>query len=129
MKLMIVDDHAATRSLIREMIGHFADTILECASGEEAALRCAEFQPDLVTMDLNMRMTDGLETTRQILAQYPHSRVIVITQCDTPASRAAAMRAGACHFFAKDNLSRLLQHLQRSQAGRGTGDRPPATIL
>ena|ERR1043166_5942067 len=113
MKLMIVDDHAETRSLIRETIGHFAEEIVECASGEEASLRCAEFRPDLVTMDLNMKLTDGLEATRRILARHPQSRVIVITQLDSAESRAAALQAGACHFFAKENLSGLLQYLER----------------
>ena len=113
MKLMIVDDHAETRGLIREMIGHFADEILECVSGEEAATRCAEFRPDLVTMDLNMRMTNGLEATRRILSRHPAARVIVITDSNSVKTRAAAVQAGACHFFAKDNLAGLLQYLDR----------------
>jgi len=113
MKLLIVDDHAETRSLIRETIGHFADEIFECASGEEAASWCAEFRPDLVTMDVSMKMTDGLETTRRILARHPESRVIVLTTFDSTRTRTAAFQAGACHFFAKDNLAGLLEYLDR----------------
>jgi CheY-like chemotaxis protein len=115
MKLMIVDDHAETRELIREAIGHFADEVLECANGAEATAQCADFCPDLVTMDLHMPMTDGLEATRQLLAEHPAARVIVITQSNSASSRAAAARAGACHFFAKDNLAGLLQYLERQQ--------------
>ena len=82
-KLMIVDDHAETRALIRELIGHYVDEIRECTNGEEAATQCAEFRPDLVTMDLNMPLTGGLEATRRILEHHPEARVIVITQSDT----------------------------------------------
>jgi len=114
-KLMIVDDHAETRVLIRELIGRFADEIRECANGKEAATQCADFRPDLVTMDLNMPLTGGLEATRRILASNPDARVIVITQFDTPEFRLAASRAGACHFFSKNNLISLLRYLEQQE--------------
>jgi len=112
-KLMIVDDHAETRALIRELIGHYVDEIRECANGEEAATQCAEFRPDLVTMDLNMPLTGGLEATRRILEQHPEARVIVITQTDTAENRKAAVHAGACHFFSKNNLIALLAYVRQ----------------
>jgi DNA-binding NarL/FixJ family response regulator len=112
-KLMIVDDHAETRALIRELIGHYVDEIRECANGEEAATQCAEFRPDLVTMDLNMPLTGGLEATRRILEHHPEARVIVITQTDTAENRKAAIHAGACHFFSKNNLIALLAYVRQ----------------
>jgi DNA-binding NarL/FixJ family response regulator len=112
-KLMIVDDHAETRALIRELIGHYVDDIRECANGEEASAECADFHPDLVTMDLNMPLTGGLEATRRILARHPGTRVIVITQHDSIEFRQAANRAGACHFFSKNNLFSLLSYVKQ----------------
>jgi len=113
LKLMIVDDHAETRALIRELIGHYVHEILECTNGEEAATQCADFRPDLVTMDLNMPLTGGLEATRRILAHHPDARVIVITQNDTTENRKAAVLAGACHFFSKTNLISLLSYVRQ----------------
>ena len=110
---MIVDDHAETRALIRELIGHYVHEILECTNGEEAATQCADFRPDLVTMDLNMPLTGGLEATRRILAHHPDARVIVITQNDTTENRKAAVLAGACHFFSKTNLISLLSYVRQ----------------
>jgi len=110
---MIVDDHAETRALIRELIGHYVDEIVECANGEEATIQCSEFRPDLVTMDLNMPMTGGLEATRRILEHHPDARVIVITQSDTSENRKAAIRAGACHFFSKNNLISVLSYVRQ----------------
>jgi DNA-binding NarL/FixJ family response regulator len=112
-KLMIVDDHAETRSLIRELIGDYVNEIRECANGEEAATQCAEFHPDLVTMDLNMPLTGGLEATRRILSRQSDTRIIVITQFDTLEFRRAASRAGACHFFSKTNLIGLLSYVRQ----------------
>ncbi len=113
---MIVDDHAETRALIRELIGYYVDEIRECINGEEAANQCAEFKPDLVTMDLNMPLTGGLESTRRILARHPQARVIVITQFDTVEYRRAATRAGACHFFSKNNLISLLSYIKQQSS-------------
>ena len=113
LKLMIVDDHKETRALIRELIGNYVDEILECADGAEAAAQCAEFRPDLVTMDLNMPLTGGLEATRRILEHHPEARVIVITQTDTAENRKAAVRAGACHYFSKNNLIALLSYVRQ----------------
>lgn len=112
MKLMIVDDNAGCRELIRDVIGGFADEIIECEDGTEAANECARFRPDLVTMDLNMPLTGGLEATRRVLAQHPAARVIVVSQYDGPEFRLAASNAGACHFYSKSNLAGLLRHLQ-----------------
>jgi len=110
---MIVDDHAETRTLIRELVGHYVDEIRECTNGEEAASQCTEFRPDLVTMDLNMPLKGGLEATRRILARNPATRVIVITQFDSAEYRLAAAQAGACHFFSKNNLFALLSYVKR----------------
>jgi DNA-binding NarL/FixJ family response regulator len=115
-KLMIVDDHAQTRALIRDLIGHYVDEIRECVNGEEAATQCAEFRPDLVTMDLNMPLVGGLESTRRILARHPATRVIVITQFDSVEYRQAASSAGACHFFSKNNLVSLLSYVKQQSS-------------
>lgn len=112
MKLMIVDDNAGCREMIRDLIGGFAEEIVECENGAEAAVQCAQFRPDLVTMDLNMPLTGGLEATRRVLAAYPAARVIVVSQYDGPEFRMAASHAGACHFYSKNNLAGLLRHLQ-----------------
>ena len=74
LKLMIVDDHAETRALIRELIGHYVDEIVECVNGEEAATKCAEF---------------------------------------TTENRKAAIHAGACHFFSKNNILALLSYVRQ----------------
>ena len=48
MKLLIVDDHAGVRKLIRELMGHRTTEIRECSDGQEAIRICGEFAPDFV---------------------------------------------------------------------------------
>jgi CheY-like chemotaxis protein len=123
MKLMIVDDHVRTREFIRETIGPFVAEVCECASGEEAIARCAEFKPDLVTMDLQMQPMNGLQATRQLLLRHPAARVVMVTQSDLTTLRLAAAQAGADHFIHKDDLSELRDYaeeqMRRQAAARG----------
>ena len=104
---MIVDDHAEMRRLLRSMLGDLASEFTECADGAEAVAAFAHQRPDWTIMDISMKGMDGLEATRRILKQFAGSRIMMLTQHDTPQMRAAALEAGACAFISKDNLGQL----------------------
>jgi len=104
---MIVDDHAEMRRLLRSLLDDLASEFTECADGTEAVAAFARQRPDWTLMDIAMKGMDGLEATRRILKQFPGSRILMLTQHDTPQMRAAALEAGACAFISKDNLDQL----------------------
>ena len=107
MKIMIVDDHAEMRRLLRSVLGELATEFTECADGAEAVAAFARQQPDWTIMDITMKGMDGLEATRRIHKQFTAARIVVLTQYDAPQMRAAALEAGACVFLSKDNLNQL----------------------
>ena len=109
---MIVDDHAEMRRLLHSLLGELASEFTECADGAEAVAAFARQRPDWTIMDIAMKGVDGLEATRRILKQFASSRILVLTQHDTPQMRAAALEAGACEFISKDNLGQLATILQ-----------------
>jgi len=104
---MIVDDHAEMRRLLRTMLGELASEFTECADGAQAVVEFALQRPDWTIMDIAMKGMNGLEATRRILNQFAGSKIVVLTQHDTPQMRAAALEAGACAFVSKDNLDQL----------------------
>jgi CheY-like chemotaxis protein len=104
---MIVDDHAEMRRLLRSMLEELASEVTECADGAQAVAAFARQRPDWTIMDIAMKGMDGLEATRRILQQFANSRIMMLTQHDTPQMRAAALEAGACAFVSKDNLAQL----------------------
>jgi two-component system response regulator DesR len=107
MKLMIVDDHAGMRATIRQLVCAPGDTVVECASGDDALTAFTSFKADCVTVDVSMPGKCAFKTIRAIRETHPNTRVICVTSHDLPDYRRAAYEAGAAGFVLKDNLSDL----------------------
>jgi DNA-binding NarL/FixJ family response regulator len=112
MNLLIVDDHAGVRALIKDIVGTMAAQIRECASGEDAVTLCKTFSPDCVTMDLRMGAMHGLVAVQHIRQLYPAANIVVVTQFDHETLRERAQQAGADGFVTKDNLTMLKSYLE-----------------
>ena len=112
--VMIVEDDARVRSMIRRIIDDIVVSIYECAGGEEAVELYSRIRPDLVLMDLRMEGVDGLSATRTIRDASPEARIIIVTSYDAPDLREAAREAGAMDYVVKDDLSRLRSIIKRA---------------
>lgn len=115
LKLLIVDDYAPMRRLLRSMLSVVEGHICECADGAAAVEICRELQPAWVTMDLQMPAMDGLATTKKVLGVSPATRVIIVTDFDRPTLRSAAQNAGAIAYVLKENLLALADILRTGQ--------------
>ena len=124
MKIMIVDDHAEMRRLLRNALHHLTSEFVECADGAEAVTVFSQQHPDWTIMDVTMKGMDGLEATRRIRTQSPSARILVLTQHDTPAIRREAWEAGACAFLSKDRLIEIETVLSGS-SGIGSREQAP----
>jgi DNA-binding NarL/FixJ family response regulator len=101
-RILIADDRPATRSGLKALLTLFAqvEVVGEAANGQESVDLVAEHKPDVVLMDMQMPVMDGLEATRRIKQQWPEVRVIVLTIYTK--YRAQALAAGADAFLLKD---------------------------
>ena len=101
-RVLIVDDHPVFRFGLRALLQSEEGIAVvgEAASGAEAVEQAVALQPDVVLMDLNLPDINGVEATRQLLAQAPQVAVLVITMFDDD-SLFAAMRAGARGYLLK----------------------------
>jgi len=108
--LLIVDDNAAMRQLIRRVVSDLADSIEECSDGAEALAAYERHHfggGDLVLMDIEMPGMDGLTATRQLRAAHPEARIVIVTRHNDEELRGAALQDGACGFVPKENLLEL----------------------
>ena len=116
LKLLIVDDHAALRQMVRQLFDAREVTILEAATGEEAVALFSAEHPDWVVMDMRMPGMGGIKATEALRRLDPTARVIMISQFTDPEYVEQARRVGAQEFVNKENLSRLPQIIRRPAA-------------
>lgn len=118
--VLVVDDNAAMRALIRSVVQATGPVVHECADGESAVALYAQVHPDLVLMDLKMAGMGGLAATRAIRRADPDARIVIVTEMADAGSRAAAADAGASAFVPKQDLldlPSLLASPARADAG------------
>ena len=120
-RVLIVDDHAIVRRGIRALLSEAGGfTIVgEVDNGQSAVLAAAETQPDVILMDLLMPGMDGIEATRQITAQQPQMRVLVLTSFAADNKVFPAIKAGAVGYLLKDSspdeLVRAIRQVHRGE--------------
>lgn len=107
MTLLLVDDNAKVREMVRKLFHNDADPIYECDDGAQAFDSYKVHRPDWVLMDIKMKELDGVAATKAITATYPDAKIIIVTQFDDPVLRQEALAAGAIEYVLKENMHRL----------------------
>lgn len=121
-RIVIADDHAVVRAGLAQLVATFAEVELvgAAANGEEAVALCAEHHPDVVLMDLEMPVFDGIEATRQIRNAQPEVAVVVLTSFSDREQILRALDAGAAGYLLKDaepdELARAIEAAARGEA-------------
>jgi two-component system, cell cycle response regulator DivK len=101
--VLVVDDNADTRVVVRWKLERWGCRVLEAADGSEAYESVVESRPDLVLMDLSMPRVDGYDAIRQIRGREEFARlpIIAVTAFDRADARDGAQAAGCDHFLSK----------------------------
>ncbi|MBN1954746.1 MAG: response regulator transcription factor [Anaerolineae bacterium] len=103
-RVVIVDDHPFFREGLQRVLTSEGDLVVigEAADGEEAALRAEELQPDVMLMDVNLPVMNGLQATRVIKDSWPEINIVILTAYDDEEQVYHAVRAGASAYHPKD---------------------------
>lgn len=105
-RVLLVDDQDLIRTGFRLiLLGEPGIAVAgEASDGTGALAELARLDGacDVVLMDVRMPRMNGIEATRQIVAQYPHTKVLVLTTFDLDEYAQAAVQAGASGFLLKD---------------------------
>ena len=106
-KLMIVDDRAVSRLLVRQASATAQDTVLECASADEAVKAVGIFRPDCVMMGVSLPAPGVFQAIKKIRKTHPEVRVLAVSSLHEAGLQQAATEAGAAGYVTTENLSEL----------------------
>ncbi len=108
--ILIADDHILFREGLHSIIGRWEDFEIcgEASNGVEALKMAREMRPDIVLMDINMPVMDGIEATRYISHELPSIRVVMLTMSDEEEKLFKAIKSGAQGYVLKDTPSKRL---------------------
>lgn len=102
-KLLLADDNKYTRTSIRQLLelDDAVDIVDEACNGLEVMEKVEALNPEIVLMDVNMPIMDGIETTRELTIKYPQVAVVLISINDEIQNFRQAMLAGAKEYLVK----------------------------
>ncbi|MET8638909.1 response regulator transcription factor [Streptomyces sp. NPDC004680] len=119
-RVLLVDDQPLIRSGFRALLGLEADieVVAEAADGSEGLALAREHLPDIVLIDIQMPVVDGIEATRRIAADPALAgvHVVILTNYGLDEYVFNALRAGAAGFLVKDIVPEDLLHAVRVAA-------------
>lgn len=147
-RIVIADDHAIVREGLKQLLsmtGEF-DIVGEARDGHEAMERVRSLDFDVLVLDMSMPGKSGMELIRQVKAERPKLRVLVLSMHEEHQYAVRAIRAGASGYISKDSASTELANAIRKAAAGGayitpevaeqlalgampTGDAAPHTTL
>jgi DNA-binding NarL/FixJ family response regulator len=129
-RLLIVDDHPVVRAGLRALLDAQAELTVvgEAANGRDAISLVERESVDVVLMDLQMPVLDGVEATRTIRSLPNAPQVLVLTTYDTDADILRAVDAGAIGYLLKDTPpDDLFRAISTAAAGQAVFDPAVAT--
>lgn len=127
-KILLVDDRAEIRRSLSRIIGRATDmeVVGQAGDGQEALERIEELRPDVVVMDIEMPVLDGIEATRIVKRRWPEIKVLAFTGLHGPELMDDLKGAGAVAHLEKTRAAELLCPLITAIA---TAEKPDVIVL
>ena len=120
LRVMLVDDHEIVRDGIKAMLDTQDDIVVTAQAGsvQEAIDEAARTRPDVVVMDVRLADGSGIEATRQIRADHPETKVLMLTSFADDEALFSSIMAGASGYVLKQVKSgELLRAIRAVGAG------------
>ena len=104
--LLLVDDHAVFRQGLATILRNEPDlqVVAEASDGQIAIEMVREHRPDLVLMDISMPNLDGVAATRQIIAEFPGTKIVALSVHSGKRFVRDMLQAGAAGYILKESV-------------------------
>lgn len=123
-KVVVVDDHTLLSQAIQAMVNTFTNfsVLYTCKHGKDLTEKFEKDKnniPDVVLMDINMPIMNGIETTEWISNNYSNVKVVALSVEDDDATVLQMLKAGAVGYLLKDTEKSILEKALIEVAGNG----------
>ncbi len=107
LRILLADDHTVMRTGLRALLEHHSnlEIVGETENGRETVERSASLRPDVVVMDVGMPILNGIEATKQIVAESPTIAVLILSMHSDETYVMRALQAGARAYLLKDSAA------------------------
>jgi DNA-binding NarL/FixJ family response regulator len=108
--VLLVDDHPVVRQGLRALLetSHEITVAGEAGDGREAVEQVRQKKPSVVVMDLSLPILNGIDATREIVTQFPDTRVLMLSTYSHDESVTRAIQAGAAGYVLKQTATNEL---------------------
>jgi len=120
-RILLVDDHSQVHRALRVINDTYNDLelVAHASNGHEAIQVCAEYQPDLILMDIIMPGMDGVEATRIIHERYPSIKILALSSFGDDDTVRTMMKVGAAGYVLKNSpLDDLVHAIRATYSGK-----------
>ncbi len=102
--ILLVDDHPVFRKGLRQLLEEEQDfkVVGEAGDGKEAIALVGKLSPDVVVMDINMPNFNGIDATRQIVSDFPETKIVALSIHSGKRFIEDMLRAGAVGYILKE---------------------------
>ncbi len=120
-RIVVADDHTIVREGLKQILASASDleVVGEASDGHEAMSRVRELEFDLLLLDMSMPGKSGIELIKQVHAEKPKLKVLVLSMHEENQYAVRAIRAGASGYLTKESASRELVDAIRKIASGG----------
>lgn len=124
-RVLLVDDHQMFREGLRELLSRWPDieVVAEAGTANEA-MRQMSARPNVVVLDIRLPDGDGIATCKRILAEHPHTHVVMLTMYKDEDYLFKALKAGAVGYVLKESNSNEIASAIRA-ASKGQSELDP----
>jgi DNA-binding NarL/FixJ family response regulator len=110
LNVVIADDNQnflkAFRFTLEEILGDKIDVVYEACNGLECIVIAEKYPVNLIFIDLNMPVLDGIETIKRLKSMSERIKIVAVSFHKEEEFKQQAMEAGAHHYIVKENINR-----------------------
>ena len=125
-RVVLADDHLVVRAGLKALLATTRDieVVGEAANGSEAVALVERLKPQVVVLDLDMPVMDGVTATREIVKASPETKVLILTMHTEDEHLVTLLEAGAAGYLVKNAADRELADAVRAVAAGDTYVQP-----